>query len=265
MLLWWWFCWSWQRHRAGPTCINLGNTVECRLPSLRLLTLTFEIIDRSEIEQGRRCLPQCGHHPIPQQPRAVERLAAAVVTLAGDRHSEQDEPGSYLAELCASPGICIRPEGSAPTQHPPAHRAGLAMTRQTRLRPSQYRCGIVSGPADDHRLEARPDVLTFTSEPQAADLEVIGRVRMSLYVEAPVYIDMHDPPLRCHPAQSINISDGIVRARLALLFPIRQLGPGPRHSSISSEAMRPITQIGSEIIITHRNITAEAQTAPPKP
>ena len=30
--------------------------------------------------------------------------------------------------------------------------------------------GLSAGPADNRRLEARPDVLTFTSDPQAADL-----------------------------------------------------------------------------------------------
>jgi predicted acyl esterase len=38
--------------------------------------------------------------------------------------------------------------------------------------------GLSAGPADNRRLEARPDVLTFTSDPQAADLEVIGPVRV---------------------------------------------------------------------------------------
>jgi predicted acyl esterase len=34
--------------------------------------------------------------------------------------------------------------------------------------------GLAAGPADNRRPEARPDVLTFTSDPQAADHEVIG-------------------------------------------------------------------------------------------
>ena len=73
--------------------------------------------------------------------------------------------------------------------------------------------GLSAGPADNRRLEARPDVLSFTSGPQAADLEVIGPVRVGLYVQASVaHIDLHarlcDVSAR---GRSINISDGIVR------------------------------------------------------
>jgi putative CocE/NonD family hydrolase len=72
---------------------------------------------------------------------------------------------------------------------------------------------LSAGPADNRRLEARPDVLSFTSGPQAADLEVIGPVRVRLYVQASVaHIDLHarfcDVTAR---GRSINISDGIVR------------------------------------------------------
>ena len=46
--------------------------------------------------------------------------------------------------------------------------------------------GLSGGPADNRRLEARPDVLTFSSGPQAADIEVIGPVRVRLHVQASV-------------------------------------------------------------------------------
>ena len=62
-------------------------------------------------------------------------------------------------------------------------------------------------------LEARPDVLTFASDLQAADLEVIGPVRVQLYVQAWVpHIDLHarlcDVTRR---GRSISLSDGILR------------------------------------------------------
>jgi uncharacterized protein len=73
--------------------------------------------------------------------------------------------------------------------------------------------GSSAGPADNRRLEARPDVLTFTSDPQAADLEVIGPVRVRLHVQASAaHIDLH--ARLCDVTQrgrSINVSDGIVR------------------------------------------------------
>jgi uncharacterized protein len=72
---------------------------------------------------------------------------------------------------------------------------------------------LSAGPADNRRLEARPDVFTFSSDPQAADLEVIGPVRVRLYVQASVlYIDVHARLCDVTPrGRSINISDGIVR------------------------------------------------------
>jgi uncharacterized protein len=73
--------------------------------------------------------------------------------------------------------------------------------------------GLSAGPADNRRLEARPDVLSFTGDPQAADLEVIGPVRVRLHVQASLaHIDLH--ARLCDVTQrgrSINVSDGIVR------------------------------------------------------
>jgi uncharacterized protein len=72
---------------------------------------------------------------------------------------------------------------------------------------------LTAGPADNRRLEARPDVLTFTSDPQAAELEVIGPVRVRLYVQAEVpYIDLYARLCDVTPrGRSINITDGILR------------------------------------------------------
>lgn len=73
--------------------------------------------------------------------------------------------------------------------------------------------GLSAGSADNRRLEARPDVLTFTSDPQGVDLEVIGPVRVRLHVQASVpYIDLHARICDVTPrGRSINISDGIIR------------------------------------------------------
>jgi uncharacterized protein len=73
--------------------------------------------------------------------------------------------------------------------------------------------GLSASPTDNRRLEARPDVLTFTSDPQAADLEVIGLVRIRLHVQASLaHIDMYARLCDVTPSgRSINISDGIVR------------------------------------------------------
>ncbi len=71
------------------------------------------------------------------------------------------------------------------------------------------------GPAEQAKLEARPDVLGFTSAPLAADYEVTGRVRFVAFVaaataDADVAVKLCD----VHPdGRSFNVVDGIRRLR----------------------------------------------------
>ncbi len=73
------------------------------------------------------------------------------------------------------------------------------------------------GPADNRDLEARPDVLTFTSEPLTAPIETIGTVNARLYLRSDV--DSLDVYLRlCDvtpTGESINICEVIRRINLA--------------------------------------------------
>ncbi len=70
-----------------------------------------------------------------------------------------------------------------------------------------------SGPMDQARLEARPDVLVFTSPPLASDLEVVGRVRVVLHARSSApSTDWVARLCDVHPdGRSINLCDGIVR------------------------------------------------------
>ncbi len=72
---------------------------------------------------------------------------------------------------------------------------------------------LFGGPMDNRKLEARSDVLTFTTTPLAAPLEVIGPVRLSLYVRSSLeYTDFFGRLCDVHPnGQSINICDGLFR------------------------------------------------------
>mmetsp|Transcript_4198 Transcript_4198/g.15481 ORF Transcript_4198/g.15481 Transcript_4198/m.15481 type:complete len:734 (-) Transcript_4198:217-2418(-) len=67
----------------------------------------------------------------------------------------------------------------------------------------------------DHRgLEARPDVLTFTTAPFEEDVEVIGRVRLDLYLRfvGGTSADYVGRLLDVHPdGRSMNVCEGIVR------------------------------------------------------
>ncbi|WP_082817307.1 MULTISPECIES: CocE/NonD family hydrolase [Micrococcales] len=71
------------------------------------------------------------------------------------------------------------------------------------------------GPIDQRPIEARADVLTFTSEPLEEDTEVMGRI--TAYLWAATSAKDTDFVVRLcdvHPdGRSINLTDGVVRAR----------------------------------------------------
>ncbi|MEU4567383.1 CocE/NonD family hydrolase [Micromonospora sp. NPDC023956] len=70
-----------------------------------------------------------------------------------------------------------------------------------------------AGPVDNRPVEARPDVLTFTSAPLAAPLEVVGPVHAEVYVRSElahldVFVRLCDVDPR---GRSWNVCDGLVR------------------------------------------------------
>lgn len=69
------------------------------------------------------------------------------------------------------------------------------------------------GPKDNRKLEARKDVLTFTSEPMKENLTIIGPVSAELYVKSTnEHTDFFARLCDVAPnGKSINICDGIVR------------------------------------------------------
>ncbi|MEW2305581.1 CocE/NonD family hydrolase [Streptomyces sp. NPDC006655] len=79
------------------------------------------------------------------------------------------------------------------------------------LMSSEYR----SGPLDQAPVEARPDVLVYTSEPLAEDLEVTGRIRA--FVHAATDAPSTDWVVRLCDVDSqgvsLNIVDGITRVK----------------------------------------------------
>ena len=71
------------------------------------------------------------------------------------------------------------------------------------------------GPVEQSRVEARPDVLVFTSEPVAEDYEVTGRVTFVAYVAAET-VDTDVVATLCDvwpDGRSYNVVDGIRRLR----------------------------------------------------
>jgi hypothetical protein len=71
------------------------------------------------------------------------------------------------------------------------------------------------GAKDQRKLEARSDVLTYTSAPLNRDLEAIGHVRVELYVRSSLeHTDFFACLCDVAPSgTSINVSSAIVRAR----------------------------------------------------
>jgi uncharacterized protein len=72
-----------------------------------------------------------------------------------------------------------------------------------------------AGPADNQALEARPDVLVFTSPPLTADLDIIGPVRARLYVRSSSeYTDFFARLCDVDEnGRSLNVCDGLLRLR----------------------------------------------------
>jgi hypothetical protein len=70
-----------------------------------------------------------------------------------------------------------------------------------------------AGSYDNHPLECRSDVLTYTTEPLEEPLDIIGAVRLTLYVETSLpYSDFFGRLCDVHPdGRSMNICDGLIR------------------------------------------------------
>ena len=79
---------------------------------------------------------------------------------------------------------------------------------------------LPAGPMDQRRIEARPDLLIFTSEPLTESLEVTGNVRVKLWAssDAPD-TDFFAKLCDVYPdGRSFNICEGILRARFRQSF-----------------------------------------------
>jgi uncharacterized protein len=113
----------------------------------------------------------------------------------------------------------LRSRGELTTAAPPTRDPGSQFTYdpadpvptaggQTLISPQ-----LTAGPVDQAAVEARPDVLVFTSEPLSDDLEVTGRVRVVLHAESSVpSTDWVARLCDVHPdGRSFGLCDGILR------------------------------------------------------
>ena len=120
-------------------------------------------------------------------------------------------PPSRIQTLYLGPGRSLRDE---PAPHPiTSHYTYDPQAPTPALGGTLF--ALQGGPRDNRPLEARPDVLTFSSEPLAQDLEVIGYVRLKLYVQSDCdTTDFFGRVCDVYPdGRSINICDGLYRVR----------------------------------------------------
>ncbi len=106
---------------------------------------------------------------------------------------------------------------------------GLSQRRPVASAPDRYRydpadptpsvggasIGIMAGKRDQRRRELRHDVVTYTSDPMAADLTVIGRLEATIHLRSSlentdVFVRLCDASAN---GKSTNLSDGIFRLR----------------------------------------------------
>ena len=88
--------------------------------------------------------------------------------------------------------------------------------------------GPNSGPKDNRELEARPDVLTFSTEPLDAALDITGPVRAELYVTSTlVHTDFFARLCDVDPkGRSTNVTDGLLRLTDEGPWPTEGTAPG---------------------------------------
>ncbi len=114
--------------------------------------------------------------------------------------------------------VGVSPEGTAPAGAAPADTVQSSW-RYDPADPTPSVGGQLlsrkAGPRDNRAVEARPDVLVFTSSPLQAALDVLGPVRATLHLgvstgHADIFVRLCDIDAE---GRSMNVTDGILRIR----------------------------------------------------
>ena len=133
----------------------------------------------------------------------------------------------------------LQPAGALATAPPPACEPDRYRYDPADPTPAVGGTSIMSaGPRDNRALERRPDVLTYTSAPLAAALEIAGPVTAELHVSSSnthtdFFARLCDVDTR---GRSVNITDGLLRLtaggpqqiRIDLWPTAHRFGPGHR-------------------------------------
>lgn len=119
------------------------------------------------------------------------------------------------------------PPGYAPVRHHLHPGKALSRTPPEASEPDRYRydpadptptvggssLSQLAGPRDNRKIEARPDVLVYTSEVLDRDLEILGEVRAELFVRSSLeHTDFFARLCDVDPSgKSVNLCDGLLR------------------------------------------------------
>jgi len=122
-----------------------------------------------------------------------------------------------------------------------------------------YKDVIWCGPCDQRPNEARPDVLSYTTEPLPADLEVTGPVTLRLWAASSARdTDFVGRLVDVYPdGRAINITEGVVRARY-------RRGAGARPELIEPGAVMEYTidlQVTSNVFLKGHAIRLEVTSS----
>jgi putative CocE/NonD family hydrolase len=144
----------------------------------------------------------------------------------------RDEQEWPLARAAATP-FYLRAEGGL-SQEPPAAEPPDSYTYDPANPVPTYGGAALiapefpTGPVDQRRIEARPDVLTYTTPPLEQDTEVTGPLSVQLWAcsSAPD-TDFVARLVDVYPdGRALNLTDGIIRARYRQGLPESLLEPG---------------------------------------
>ena len=142
--------------------------------------------------------------PAPRPPVSIEIMGG------GGRRQLPDWPPPATVQRWH-----LQPGGALSESPPPASEPDLYRYDPAEPTPAVggTSTGPNSGPKDNRELEARPDVLTYSTGPLAAAVEITGPVRAELYVTSTLaHTDFFARLCDVDPrGRSVNVTDGLVR------------------------------------------------------
>ena len=243
----------WQRRNFEPTVKDISTPIALRGGWYDIF-LPWQVRDyrllREAGKQPYLTIGPWGHSSCGQMFGAIaESLAWFNAHLLGDRSKLRQMPVRIFV-------TGAKQWRDLPDWPPPNAQAqrfylqpgkGLALDLPGASEPDQYRYDPAdptpsvagpllmgkSTPVDNRQLEARPDVLTYTSAPLEKDLEVIGPVQADLYVRSSLEhtdffarlcdveqngtsINVCDALLRVRPGKPEPAADGVLRLTIDL-------------------------------------------------